>query len=45
MSVCGSVQGQCFCWQYAGSHLGTVQAVFGGKCTAACGSNTDVPWN
>ncbi len=45
MSVCGSVQGQCFCWQYSGGAPGTVQAVGSGKCTAACGASTDVSWN
>jgi hypothetical protein len=44
MSVCGAVQGQCFCWQYAGNLPGTVQSV-SGKCTAACGGSTDIPWN
>ena len=44
-SVCGAVQGQCFCWQYAGNLPGTVQAVGSGKCTAACGARTDAPWN
>ena len=44
MSECGSVQGQCFCWQYAGPFPGTVQAVKG-KCTAACGASSDTPWN
>jgi hypothetical protein len=43
-SVCGAIQGQCFCWQYAGPFPGTVQAV-SGKCTAACGASTDSPWN
>ena len=45
MSVCGAVQGQCFCWQYAGNLPGTVQSVSAGKCTAACGASTDIPWN
>jgi hypothetical protein len=44
MSVCGSVQGQCYCWQYGGNAPGTVQAV-SGKCTAACGASTDPAWN
>jgi hypothetical protein len=42
-SECGAVQGQCFCWQYAGPVPGTVQSV-SGKCTAACGASTDTPW-
>jgi hypothetical protein len=44
MSECGAVQGQCFCWQYSGNAPGTVQAV-SGKCTAACGSTSDTPWD
>jgi hypothetical protein len=43
-SICGSVQGNCFCWQYSGNAPGTVQAV-SGKCTAACGATTDPAWN
>jgi hypothetical protein len=44
-SVCGSVQGKCVCWQYAGPAPGTVQVIGSGKCTAACGSTTDTTWN
>ncbi|HTB73334.1 MAG TPA: hypothetical protein VK762_08810 [Polyangiaceae bacterium] len=44
MSECGAAQGQCFCWQYSGNAPGTVQVV-SGKCTAACGSTSDTPWN
>lgn len=42
-SICGSVQGTCFCWQYSGNAPGTVQTV-NGKCTASCGSTSDPAW-
>jgi hypothetical protein len=43
-SECGSVGGKCYCWQYAGQNIGTVQTV-SGNCSASCGSGSDPSWN
>jgi hypothetical protein len=43
-SVCGSANGQCYCWQYEGTNPGRVQAE-GTFCTASCGSGNDPSWN
>jgi hypothetical protein len=43
-SMCGAARGQCGCWQYSGTAVGTVQSP-AGKCTAACGATSDPAWN
>jgi hypothetical protein len=50
-SVCGTVGGTCYCWQYEGSGgtmanlPGTLQAVSASNCSATCGSSSDPKWN
>ena len=47
ISVCGTLAGTCYCWQYSGTNAGKVQAVAsdGGACNATCGSNGNPGWN
>jgi hypothetical protein len=47
-SVCGTVNGQCYCWQYdhgAGDAPGTVQQVNPSACSAICSSSGNPTWN
>jgi hypothetical protein len=44
-SICGVVNGACYCWQYAGSYPGSVQAEPASACTASCGAGSDPSWN
>jgi hypothetical protein len=41
LSVCGTVGGTAYCWQYTGQHSGKVQQA----SSAACGSSSDPSWN
>jgi hypothetical protein len=44
-SVCGTVGGSCYCWQYSGTNSGTVQPIGSARCAASCGSSGDPQWN
>lgn len=42
-SVCGTLNGKCYCWQYSGPQSGRVESP--GSCSASCGSSSDPSWN
>jgi hypothetical protein len=44
-SVCGTVAGTCYCWQYGGNLPGTLQTESPSSCSASCGASADPAWN
>jgi hypothetical protein len=43
-SACGSSGGTCYCWQYSGHYVGTVE-VGATNCKPSCGATGDPTWN
>jgi hypothetical protein len=41
-SVCGTLNGTSYCWQYSGPNAGKVES---GSSSATCGSSSDKSWN
>jgi hypothetical protein len=44
-SVCGASGSKCYCWQYSGHKVGTVQSESTSSCKPSCGANGDPAWN